>query len=60
MKIEKKYLAKFLVLLFSTLLFFGAAKETGDKSKSQNLEKISATNPLAVESYFMFINKWES
>ena len=59
MKIEKKYLAKFLILLFSALLFFGAAKETDDKSKSQRLGKISATNPLAVESYFMYINKWE-
>ena len=57
MKIEKKYLAKIIILLFSTLLFFGAAKEIGDKNKSQRLGKVSAINPLGVDSYYMSVNK---
>ena len=57
MKIEKKYLAKIVILLFSTLLFFGAAKEIGDKNKSQKLGKVSAINPLGLDSYYMSVNK---
>lgn len=57
MKLEKKYLAKILLLFLSTLLFFGFANNSGDKNKTQKIEKVSNTTGAGVESYFFKVNK---
>ena len=49
-------LAKVLLLFLSALLFFGFAKNSGDKNKTQKLAKANNTND-AVESYYMRVNK---